>query len=264
MKLISNGKITGTYDAETKLNHSANGEEFQLILSTFDLIKRASKEQHIHPPCFGSDGSTQLNIDEYLAKEQGSINSFPDCAIINETEIICIEHTKIDASKATGRKGSAYQQSLGTAENLPKIFDNDFPESFNAFLAENKIEFSIPNLCEQLMVALKKKVTKIPKYKEAIAKHIQSGTNQKFIQEDLSKPILAWLFIEDISPTTSFDGLFSNEEILQFLEEHNELSGIIFLHHPHVTTAPQNVSEIALIFNNPSALKELRALSQGL
>lgn len=260
MDLISKGKIVEIYNEETKLDFSANGEEYKLVLSTFNLIKESVEDKHQHPNSFGGSGSTPLNISGHLAKEQGDIDSFPDCVLINKSEIICIEHTKIDASKARKKKGSIYQQCLGKTGDLSKVFGSNFPESFNTFLANSKIEFSVPNLCQQLMNALNKKVGRIPKYKGAIAKHIQSGANKKFIQEDLSKPIFAWLFIEDISPSTSFDSLFTNEKILKFLEKHSELNGIIYLHHPDVFSAPRYLCEVVLIFNNSSALKELRAM----
>lgn len=262
MKFISKGKIVATYDEETKLNFSVNGKEFELLFSTFDLIRKEANGRHRRPTCFGGNGSKQLRINGFLAREQGDIDSFPDCVIINETEVICIEHTKIDASKATKRKGSAYQQRLGKTEDLSKIFGNNFPDSFNAFLVAGNIEFSISYLRKQLISALKKKVARIPKYQESIAKYIRSGTNEKFIREDLGKPIFAWLFIEDISPLNFSDGLFADEEILKFLEKHNELKGIIYLHHPHVTSAPRDLCDVVIIFNNSSALKELRALNR--
>jgi hypothetical protein len=62
MKLVSKGTITETFDTETKINFSANGEEFRLILSTFDLIGRSVREKHRYPNCFGGSDLTQMNI----------------------------------------------------------------------------------------------------------------------------------------------------------------------------------------------------------
>jgi hypothetical protein len=204
---------------------------------------------------------TQIKIGGYIAKEQVNIDSFPDCAIFNESEIMCFEHTKIDASKASKRKGSIYQRYLGNVDDLAEIFGDDFPKSFHSFLDDKKIEFSIHNLQWQLIEALKKKTTKIPKYKKALKEHIASGINPTFVREDLGKPISFWLFVEDISPVNFFEGLFSDERILSFLEEHKELSGIVYLYHPYITVAPQDVNEVTLMLNDSLALKELRMLN---
>ena len=77
-------------------------------------------------------------------------------------------------------------------------------------------------------------------------------------EEDLAKTTEVWLLVEDVTPTTSFEAAFSNGQVLSALEGCEELEGLIYMHHPYLTQAPQSINDIVFIHNDSIARKRLR------
>ncbi|THG36317.1 hypothetical protein [Adlercreutzia caecimuris] len=127
-------------------------------------------------------------------------------------------------------------------------------------MIEEGVRFCKKNLEKSLLHVLGSKLPKVAKYKEAVYGYIASGNKSVVKEEDLKKPMEVWLLIEDVTPTTSFEAAFSNDQVLSALEACEELEGLIYIHHPYLTRAPQSVSDIVFIRNDSTARSQLHAM----
>lgn len=261
MDFISNGKPVDHFNQDTTLNPSANGEEHRLFCVILDLVEKAMGAGHT-PPCFGDSDRLKHFFDGglFLAREEQNEDSFPDFLFINDSRVFCVEHTRINASRKLERGGDEYSKFLGDNNEL---FDEPFPERLDQALKNEGIIFSKQQLRRNFLTALERKISKISKYKDVAREHIKNGSNRTAVEEDLNKPIEAWLLIEDISPATSFKSLFSCGEAIERLKAHPELNGVIFVHHGRITKAPENLDEVAFIFNEELAWSQLEAISKN-
>lgn len=255
MDFRSGGKTVDRFDQDTILNPLTNGEEYRLFGTIIDLLGKALQSGKT-PHCYGGCARLAQFFDGelYLAREQQNADNFPDCFLVNNSRIFCIEHTRINASKQLENGGDEYSRLIGNACGL---FDDPFPDNLNLTLKNVDIRFDKQQLQSSFLAALDRKILKLNKYIDAVRGYIGDSPNKVIAKEDQRKPIEAWLLIEDISPATSLDALFSNDEAVKRLKAHPELSGIIYIHHARITRALESLDEIAFIFNDELALTQL-------
>ena len=242
------------------LKPSANGEEYRLFGSMLDLLQR----EHLngrHPLCFGDCqfGQRFSGSRPFLAREQRGISHFPDCMYVNDCFVLCIDHFQINASEPRDgyRKGDKYHALL--SQHIDVVESGDY-ERLTCLLEKEDIVFAKENLVGSMAYSLRSKIEKIPQYKEAARQYIGQGVDPSVVEADLMKKMEAWLLVEDVTPTTSFISVFTNETILSLMRDCTELDGIIYIHSPFLTKAPDNIDEIVFIHNDAKARGDLRNL----
>lgn len=264
MEYNSQGESVDSFDEKTRFSVSANGEEYRLFGVIVDLVQKSVVNTGVCPLAFGdcSFGKRFSGARPYLAREHREIKGFPDCFFVNEDFVICIDQAQINASepRSNYENGDEYRVFLANHKNL---LEKEEYGKLEECLAEEGILFRKENLEKSLLHVLNSKLPKIAGYKKAARDYIASGDNLVAQGEDLSKTMEAWLLIEDVTPCTSFEAFeaaFSSDRVLSALEGCEELAGLIYVHHPFLTRAPQSVSDIAFIHNDLEARKQLRSL----
>lgn len=264
MEYISRGEVVDSFDEKTHFNVSANGEEHRLLGAILDLVQKSVVNAGVCPLTFGncSFGKRFSGAKPYLARERRDIKGFPDCFFVNENYVICIDQTQINASepRSNYENGDEYRVFLANHKDL---LEKEEYGKLEECLAEEGILFRKENLEKSLLHVLNSKLPKIDGYKKAARDYIASGDNLVAQREDLSKTMEAWLLVEDVTPRTTFEAFeaaFSSDRVLSALESCEKLAGLIYVHHPFLTRAPQSVSDIAFIHNDTGARKRLRSL----
>lgn len=258
---VSKNEIVDSFNGSMRLTVNANGEEYRLFGSILDLVQKSIVDKGVYPPFFGS-----CRFDErfsgampYLAREHKEIKGFPDLIYINEEYVLCVDHVQINASepRSNYENGDEYRAFLARHKEL---LEKEQYDELEKCLDKEGIQFRRECLEGSLLHALNSKMRKVPKYKGAAYDYIASGDNLVARDEDLAKTMEVWLLIEDVTPTTSFEAAFSNDQVLSALEGCEELEGLIYVHHPYLTRAPQSISDFVLIHNDSTARNQLRLM----
>lgn len=261
MDYISKGEIVDSFNDNMRLTVNANGEEYRLFGSILDLVQKSVVNEGVCPRFFGSCwfGERFSGKMSYLTRECEKTDGFPDCVYINEKYVLCVDHTQINASepRSNYENGDTYRAFLANHRDL--LGEGRY-EELERCLVEEEIRFCKKNLEKSLLHVLSSKLPKAAKYKEAVCRYIALGNNPVVKEEDLKKPMEVWLLIEDVTPTTSFEAAFSNDQVLSALEGCEELEGLIYVHHPYLTRAPQSINDIAFIHNDSAARSQLQSI----
>lgn len=264
MEYNSRSEAVDSFDEKARLNVGANGEEYRLFGVIVDLVQKSVADTGVCPLTFGkcSFGKRFSGTKPYLAREHREIAGFPDCFFVNEDYVICIDQAQINASEPRSdyENGDEYRVFLANHKDL---LEKEEYEKLEEYLVEEGILFRRENLEKSLLHVLNSKLPKTAGYKRAAHDYIASGDNLLARREDLSKTMETWLLIEDVTPCTSFEAFkaaFSSDRVLSALEGCEELAGLIYVHHPFLTRAPQSVSDIAFIHNDLEARKQLQSL----
>ena len=178
---------------------------------------------------------------------------------MNDNYVLCVEHFQINASEPRSNydSGDEYRAFLNKHRGL---VEQGSYGKLEILLDEEGIAFSTRNLVDSLLQSLKSKIPKIPLYKQAAREYIETGTSIASVQEDLAKRMEVWFLIEDVTPTTSADSLFSSEDVLGVMDECDGLEGFIYAHVPFVAKLPRFTHEIIFIHNDKDACAQLRGL----
>ncbi len=144
---------------------------------------------------------------------------------MNDNYVLCVEHFQINASEPRSNydSGDEYRAFLNKHRGL---VEQGSYGKLEILLDEEGIAFSTRNLVDSLLHSLKSKIPKIPLYKQAAREYIETGTSIASVQEDLAKRMEVWFLIEDVTPTTSADSLFSSEDVLGVMDECDGLEGL--------------------------------------
>lgn len=264
MEYNSRGESVDSFDEKTRFNVGANGEEYRLFGVMLDLVQKSVINTGVRPLTFGNCafGKRFSGAQPYLAREYREIKSFPDCFYVNEGYVICVDHAQINASepRSNYKNGDEYRAFLANRRGL---LEEEQYGKLEEYLAKEGVLFHKGNLERSLLHVLNSKLPKIAGYKKAARDYIASGDNLLAQREDLSKTVEAWLLIEDVTPYASFEAfeaVFSSDRVLSALEGCEELAGLIYVHHPLLTRAPQSVGDIAFIHNDAEARRQLQSL----
>ncbi|ACV21421.1 Uncharacterised protein [Slackia heliotrinireducens] len=264
MDYISNNKVADTFNRDMQLNPNANGEEYRLFGALLELVLSSIKDKKAPPLTFGHChfGERFSGNNLYLAKEDRSICNFPDCILINDKFVLCIDHFQINASNPRSgyEKGDECRAFLSNHAELVK---QERIKDLELLLESEGIEYRTHNLAQSLLHTLKKKLPKISLYSEAARQHIASGLDPDVVEADLSKTMEVWFLVEDVTPTTSFLSCFGNQKVLDALKSCERLAGLIYVHNPILTRPPNSIEEVAFIHNDDCAYEQLKALAQG-
>lgn len=261
LPFVSKGRVTENFEAGTTLELHANGEEYKLFGTILDCAYKSIRHDRKLPLQIGDCDFLKrfAGIHPYLAPEREDIENFPDCLFVNTDYVLCIDHFQINASEPRSNYDNGDEYSAFLGKNRALISENDY-EKLKALLDKEGITFSIKNLRESLLYSLKKKQSKFSLYKEAASNHINTGTNPAAVREDSAKHKEVWLLIQDVSPTTSANLLFSNDKVINALENCEELDGLIYVHTPFVSKPPQSIEEFFFIRNDEEGRNELKSL----
>ena len=261
MNYVSNGEIIDRFDGNAHINPNTNGEEYRLFGCILDLIQKMGLNNRYPTCCYGDCqfGQRFSGSGAFLAREQEDIPHFPDCVYVNDCFALCIDHFQINASEPRDgyRNGDEYRAFLARHAD---IVDSGDYEKLTCLLEKEGVVFTKENLVGSMIYSLRSKIEKIPQYKEAARQYIEQGVDPSVVQADLMKETEVWLLVEDVTPTTSFDSVFTNEMVLSLMRDCAELNGIIYIHRPFLTKAPDNIDEIVFIHNDAKARGDLRNL----
>lgn len=261
MDFISGNRVKDKFGIDMILEPGANGEEYRLFGGILSLIYQSAREQKQHPYQFGSCNFYERfsGAKPYLASEHREFPHFPDCLFVNDDYVLCIEHFQVNASEPRSDYdcGDEYRAFLESHRDL--VEQNSY-EELEALIEEEELVFSIHNLILSLLHSLESKAPKIPLYKQAAREYISTGVDESSVKEDLAKRMEVWFLVEDVTPSTAAESLFSNNEVLDAIKGIEELEGLIYVHTPFITKPPKTVGEIMLIHNDEDARAQLRAL----